>query len=117
MKLSTLTYPDTNQTAIPNTTIKNPDRTLVVMFGPSHLLDAAAPIQWSWLRTQEPLPLGAPAPEKFSRRISRTTRWSLPSSNSSTQQSAQPPHRLQTPDSRSKPHNPLFTVPFDPKTE
>jgi len=86
MKLSTFTYPDTNQTAIPNTTIKNPDRTLVVMFGPSHLLDAAAPIQWSWLRTQEPLPLGAPAPEKFSRRISRTTRWSLPSSNSSTQQ-------------------------------
>lgn len=38
MKLSTFTYPDTNQTAIPNTTIKNPDRTLVVMFGPSHYL-------------------------------------------------------------------------------
>jgi hypothetical protein len=45
MKLSTFTYPDTNQTAIPNTTIKNPDRALVVMFGPSHLLDAPAPIQ------------------------------------------------------------------------
>lgn len=45
MRLSTFTYSDTNRTAIPNITIKSPDRTLVIMFGPSHLLDAPAPIQ------------------------------------------------------------------------
>jgi hypothetical protein len=45
MKLSTFTYSDTNRTAIPNIRIKNPDRTLVIMFGPSHLLDVPAPIQ------------------------------------------------------------------------
>ena len=32
MKLSTFTYSDNNQTAIPNITIKSPDRTLVIMF-------------------------------------------------------------------------------------
>ncbi len=45
MKLSTFTYSNTNKTAIPNITIKSPDRTLVIMFGPSHLLDAPAPVQ------------------------------------------------------------------------
>jgi len=45
MKFSTFTYSDTNQTAIPNNTIKSPDRTLLIMFGPSHLLDAPAPVQ------------------------------------------------------------------------
>lgn len=117
MKLSTFTYPDTNQTAIPNTTIKNPDRTLVVMFGPSHYLMPQPPFNGPGCVPRSPCHWVLQLPEKFSGRISRTTRWSLPSSNSSTQQSAQPPHRLQTPDSRSKPHNPLFTVPFDPKTE
>lgn len=45
MKLSTFTYSDTNGAAIPNITIKSPDRTLVIMFGPSRLLDAPAPVQ------------------------------------------------------------------------
>ena len=45
MKLSTFTYSDNNQTAIPNIAIKSPDRTLLIMFGPSHLLDAPAPVQ------------------------------------------------------------------------
>ena len=45
MKLSTFTFSDTNRSAVPNITIKSPDRTLVIMFGPSHLLDKPAPIQ------------------------------------------------------------------------
>jgi hypothetical protein len=45
MKLSTFTYSDTNQSAAPKITIKSPDRTLVIMFGPSHLLDGPAPVQ------------------------------------------------------------------------
>jgi len=45
MRLSTFTYSDTNGAAIPNITIKSPDRTLVIMFGPSRLLDAPVPVQ------------------------------------------------------------------------
>ncbi len=45
MKLSTYTYSDTNRTAVPNIMVKSSDRTLVIMFGPSRLLDAPAPIQ------------------------------------------------------------------------
>ena len=45
MKLSTFTYSDNNQASIPNITTKSLDRTLVIMFGPSHLLDAPAPVQ------------------------------------------------------------------------
>lgn len=43
MKLSTFTYSDANRRAMPG--IKNPDQTLVILFGPSRLLDAPAPIQ------------------------------------------------------------------------
>ncbi|NOT22013.1 MAG: hypothetical protein HOP22_04745 [Nitrospiraceae bacterium] len=45
MKLSTFTYSDSNRTSVPSIGVKNPDRTLVVMFGPSRLLDAPTPIQ------------------------------------------------------------------------
>jgi hypothetical protein len=45
MKLSTFTYSDTNQATLPRIPFKHPDRTLVIMFGPSHLLDAPAPVQ------------------------------------------------------------------------
>jgi hypothetical protein len=45
MKLSTFTYSDTNQATLPSIPLKHPDRTLVIMFGPSHLLDAPAPVQ------------------------------------------------------------------------
>jgi hypothetical protein len=45
MKLSTFTYSSTDRATIPSIGMKNPDQTLVIMFGPSHLLDAPAPIQ------------------------------------------------------------------------
>ena len=88
MKLSTFTYSDNNRSAVPNITIKNPDRTLVIMFGPSHLLDKPAPFNRSSLRTREPRPSGALVPGKFSGRISRTTHWSSASFNLIPQRSA-----------------------------
>ena len=45
MKLSTFTYSSTDRATIPSIGLKNSDQTLVIMFGPSHLLDAPAPIQ------------------------------------------------------------------------
>lgn len=45
MKLSTFTYSDTNRATLPSIPLKHPDRTLVIMFGPSRLLDAPAPIR------------------------------------------------------------------------
>ena len=45
MKLSTFSYSDTKQATLPSISLKQPDRTLVIMFGPSHLLDAPAPVQ------------------------------------------------------------------------
>jgi hypothetical protein len=45
MKLSTFSYSDTKQATLPSIPLKQPDRTLVIMFGPSHLLDAPAPVQ------------------------------------------------------------------------
>jgi hypothetical protein len=45
MKLSTFTYSDTDRATMPSIPPKHPDRTLVIMFGPSHLLDAPAPVQ------------------------------------------------------------------------
>lgn len=45
MKLSTFTYSDTDPATLPRIPLKHPDRTLVIMFGPSHLLDTPAPVQ------------------------------------------------------------------------
>lgn len=45
MKLSTFTYPDINRAAIPTITIKDPEQALVIMFGPSGLLDTPASVQ------------------------------------------------------------------------
>lgn len=45
MKLSTFTYSNTDRATNKNIEMTNPDQTLVIMFGPSHLLDAPAPIQ------------------------------------------------------------------------
>ncbi|MEQ1656272.1 MAG: FIST N-terminal domain-containing protein, partial [Nitrospira sp.] len=45
MKLSTFTYPASHQTSIASHSLKNPARTLVILFGPSHLMDAPGPIQ------------------------------------------------------------------------
>ena len=45
MKLSTYTYPASLQTPIASHAFKDPARTLVILFGPSHLLDAPGPIQ------------------------------------------------------------------------
>lgn len=45
MKLETFTYPATRQTPIATAPLKDPARTLVIMFGPSHLLDQPGPIQ------------------------------------------------------------------------
>lgn len=45
MKLSTFTYPASHPTPIASHPLRNPARTLVILFGPSHLLDAPGPIQ------------------------------------------------------------------------
>ncbi len=45
MKLSTFTYPAAHQTPIASHPLKDPARTLVILFGPSHLLDHPGPIQ------------------------------------------------------------------------
>jgi len=45
MKLSTFTHPASHQTPIASPPLKDPARTLVILFGPSHLLDAPGPIQ------------------------------------------------------------------------
>lgn len=45
MKLSTYTYPASLQTPIASHAFKDQARTLVILFGPSHLLDAPGPIQ------------------------------------------------------------------------
>ena len=45
MKLSTFTYPASHQAPIASPPLKDPARTLVILFGPSHLLDAPGPIQ------------------------------------------------------------------------
>lgn len=45
MKLSTFTYSSTDRATIPSIGMKSPDQTLVIMFGPSHLLDTPTPIQ------------------------------------------------------------------------
>lgn len=45
MKLSTFTYPAAHQAPIASHAIKSPARTLVILFGPSHLMNAPGPIQ------------------------------------------------------------------------
>ncbi|MEY4528751.1 MAG: hypothetical protein RL768_2470 [Nitrospirota bacterium] len=45
MKLSTCTYPASRQIPVSSIPPKDPARTLVILFGPSHLLDAPGPIQ------------------------------------------------------------------------
>ena len=45
MKLSTYTYADTDRAPRASIPLKNPDRTLLIMFGPSRLLDTPEPIQ------------------------------------------------------------------------
>lgn len=44
MKLETYTYPASHQTPIASHPLKDPARTLVIVFGPSHLLDHPGPI-------------------------------------------------------------------------
>ncbi len=45
MKLSTFTYPASHQTPVATLPLKDPARALVILFGPSHLLDTPGPIQ------------------------------------------------------------------------
>lgn len=45
MKLSTFTYPASHQTPVASLPLKDPARALVILFGPSHLLDTPGPIQ------------------------------------------------------------------------
>lgn len=45
MKLSTFTYPAAHQTPIASHPLKDPARTLVILFGPSHLMDTPGPVQ------------------------------------------------------------------------
>ncbi|SPP63565.1 FIST signal transduction protein [Nitrospira lenta] len=45
MKLSTFTYPASRQTPVETYPLTDPARTLVILFGPSHLLNTPAPIQ------------------------------------------------------------------------
>ncbi|MEQ1795470.1 MAG: FIST N-terminal domain-containing protein [Nitrospira sp.] len=45
MKLSTFTYPASHQAPITSLPLKDPSRTLIILFGPSHLMDAPGPIQ------------------------------------------------------------------------
>lgn len=45
MKLSTFTYPVAHQTPIASHPLKDPARTLVILFGPSHLMDTPGPVQ------------------------------------------------------------------------
>ncbi len=45
MKLSTYTYSDGNGVVTPNVPLANPNRALIIMFGPSRLLDTPRPIQ------------------------------------------------------------------------
>lgn len=45
MKLSTFTYPAVHQASIASHPIKDPARTLVILFGPSHLMNAPGLIQ------------------------------------------------------------------------
>ena len=45
MKLSTFTYSDTNGATVPIPLLKSPDQALIIMFGPSRLLDTPAPVQ------------------------------------------------------------------------
>jgi|CXWL01.1.fsa_nt_gi hypothetical protein len=45
MKLSTFTYPAAHQAPIASHALKDPARTLIILFGPSHLMNAPGPIQ------------------------------------------------------------------------
>lgn len=45
MKLDTVTYPASHQTPVGSVPLKDPSRTLVILFGPSHLLEAPGPVQ------------------------------------------------------------------------
>ncbi len=45
MKLSTFSYPASHQPPIASPPLKDPARTLVILFGPSHLMDTPGPVQ------------------------------------------------------------------------
>lgn len=45
MKLDTVAYPASHQTPVGSVPLKDPSRTLVILFGPSHLLEAPGPVQ------------------------------------------------------------------------